>query len=168
MLGQLQDAGNTVTLAHYLGLLAGAGMVAGLQKFAGQVVRRRGSIPKLQVFNNALTTSRDPVPIHELRREPQRWGRLVESAVGAHLLNTVQGTRTGLFYWRDRNREVDFVLQRGAQLAAIEVKSVGRKEALPGIEAFDRAFSPTRKLLVGAGGVPLEEFLSRPAEAWLK
>jgi uncharacterized protein len=167
MLGQLQDAGNTVTLAHYLRLLAGAGMVAGLQKFAGQVVRRRGSSPKLQVFNNALTTSREPVPLHEIRRDPQRWGRLVESAVGAHLLNTVQGTRTGLFYWRDRNREVDFVLQRGPQLVAIEVKSVGRKGTLRGIEAFDRAFSPTRKLLVGAGGLPLEEFLSRPAAHWL-
>ncbi len=167
MLGQLQDAGNTTTLAHYLDLLRGAGMVAGLPKYAGQVVRRRASSPKLQVFNNALTTALSGRDFPVVRRTPDRWGRLVESAVGAHLLNSMQGTRIALGYWRDRNREVDFVLSRGDQLCAIEVKSGRRRGTLAGMRAFDKAFTPGRKLLVGTRGVPVEEFLSYPVGHWL-
>ena len=54
MLGELQDAGNSTTLAHYVDLLFGAGLIAGLQKFANQSVRRKGSSPKFAVFNTAL------------------------------------------------------------------------------------------------------------------
>jgi uncharacterized protein len=167
MLGQLQDAGNTTTLAHYLELLEGAGILAGIQKFAGQVVRRRASSPKLQVFNNALVTALDPVEIAQVRAMPDRWGRLVESAVGAHLINGIQGTTIELYYWRDRNREVDFVLRQGSRLVAVEVKSGRRRGTLPGMAAFDAAFSPARKLLVGTGGIPLEEFFERPVTAWM-
>ncbi len=167
MLGQLQDAGNTTTLAHYLELLAGAGMVAGLPKYAGQRVRRRASSPKLQVFNNALATALEGHDPAAARRTPDLWGRLVESAVGAHLLNTTRGTGIELSYWRDRNREVDFVLSQGDRLVALEVKSGRRRHALAGVAAFDRAFSPTRKLLVGTGGISLETFLEQPAVYWL-
>ncbi len=69
MLGQLQDTGNVTTLAHYLDLLTGAGMVTGLQKFAGAVVRQRGSTPKLQVFNTALTTAQSGLPLREARAD---------------------------------------------------------------------------------------------------
>ena len=57
MVGQLQDVGDTTTLAHYLDLLAGAGMITGLQKYSGNAVRRRASSPKLQVLNTALMTA---------------------------------------------------------------------------------------------------------------
>lgn len=168
MLGQLQDAGNTVTLAHYLELLRGAGMIAGLAKYTHGQVRQRGSSPKLQVLNTALMTALAGRSLAEARRDGDYWGRLVESCVGAHLLNTTQGSDLALTYWRDRHWEVDFVLQRGPTSVAIEVKSGRRRDTLPGMEAFSRLFQPHRKLLVGGQGIPLEEFLLRPAEDWLQ
>jgi hypothetical protein len=168
MLGQLRDAGNTVTLAHYLQLLQGAGMVAGLSKYAHGQVRQRGSSPKLQVLNTALMTAQSGRTFAEARREGNYWGRLVESVVGAHLANTSMGTNLELTYWRDRNHEVDFVLRRGRSLVGLEVKSGRAKSALPGMEAFARQFKPKLQLQVGGQGIPLEEFLSKPAEYWLQ
>jgi predicted AAA+ superfamily ATPase len=167
MVGQLQDAGNTTTLSHYLDLLSGAGLVTGLPKYAGEAVRRRASSPKLAVLNTALLTAQSGVPLAAAREDRQYWGRLVESAVGAHLINGCRGTAAEVFYWRERGREVDFILKRGRELVAIEVKSGLRREVLPGITAFTRAFRPKRSLLVGSGGVSLEEFLQRPPTDWL-
>ena len=164
MLGQLQDAGNTTTLAHYLELLAGAGLAVGLEKFSGSAIRRRGSSPKLLVLNTALITATSDLRLREARADPGFWGRLVESAVGAHLLNA----GLEVHWWRERNREVDFVVRRGRTLVPIEVTSGRRKASLPGMAAFSAAFRPTRRLLVGGQGVPVEEFLSRPAGSWLR
>ena len=168
MLGQLQDAGNTTTLAHYLDLLAGAGMVTGLQKYAGESVRQRGSSPKLQVLNTALMTAPSGLRLQEVRRDADLWGRLVESAVGAHLANAAAVGNCELFYWRDRNREVDFVVRAGRMRTAIEVKAGRSRDTLAGMAAFADAFKPDRKLLVGADGVPIEEFLSRPVGEWVR
>ena len=168
MLRQLQEAGNTTTLAHYLELLAGAGMLTGLQKFSGSRVRQRGSSPKLLALNTALVSATSGVNARDARRDPDLWGRLTETAVGAHLVNTAQGTEVEVFYWRERNREVDFVLRRGRRLTAIEVTSGRRKGSLPGLAAFTAAFAPTRVLLVGGQGVPLSEFLGVPAAGWLR
>ncbi len=168
MLGQLQDAGNTTTLAHYLQLLKGAGLVMGLQKYAGQYVRQRASSPKLLVLNTALMTALSDLTFEEAMTEPEYWGRLVESAVGATLANGIVGTDIELFYWSSRNREVDFVLKRGRTLTAIEVKSGRKKGTLPGIETFSKEFKVTRKLLVGGGGIDIEEFLLTPVENWIK
>ena len=167
MTGQLQDSGNTTTLAHYLDLLAAAGFVAGLQKYAGQQVRRRGSSPKLQVLNTALMTAQANIGFEELIRNRDLWGRWVESAVGAHLLNQTIGRELELYYWSKSNLEVDFVLVKGNKVTAIEVKSGASRATLPGIDAFAGEFKVTRKLLVGAQGIPLEEFLMVPASAWL-
>jgi predicted AAA+ superfamily ATPase len=167
MLGQLQDAGNTVTLAHYLDLFAAAGMVTGLQKYAGDTARSRASSPKLQVLNTALMTAGSGLTLAEARAEPALWGRLVESALGAYLANAAAGGDCELFYWRDRGVEVDFVLRAGRRVAGIEVKS-GRLRELPaGMVAFQAAFKPQRMLLVGADGVAIDEFLLQPPQAWL-
>jgi predicted AAA+ superfamily ATPase len=168
MVGQLQDAGNTTTLAHYLDLLAGAGMLTGLQKYAGGVVRRRASSPKLQVCNTALMTAPSGLTLAEARADREFWGRLVESAVGAHLVNASMSRGYEVYYWRDRNREVDFVVRAGRKLVAIEVKTGRTRDTLPGMAAFADAFRVARKLLVGADGIPLEEFLSMPAEQWVE
>ena len=167
MLGQLQDAGNTTTLAHYLDLLSGIGMLTGIPKFAGQTVRQRGSSPKLQVCNTALMTAQSGLTPAEFRDDSELFGRLFESAVGAHLVN---GRATGqyeVFYWRDRNREVDFVVRTGKRLLALEVKSSRRRGSLPGLSAFSDAYSPDRTLLIGGDGVGVEEFLSHPVEHWV-
>ena len=168
MQGQLQDAGNTTTLAHYLELLAGAGMLTGLQKFAGKAVRQRGSSPKFQVLNNALMTSLAGLSQEAARQDREIRGRLVESAVGVHLANAAAVGDCEIFYWREANREVDFVIRAGRTVVALEVKSGRAPETLPGLQAFTDAFKPTRTLLVGGDGIPLEEFLSRPVVDWLK
>ena len=168
MLGQLQDAGNTTTLAHYLELLQAAGMLAGLHKYAGQTVRQRASSPKFLVLNNALMSALSQRRLKEVRQDGEAWGRWVETAVGATLLNGIMGTGTQLFYWQGKNREVDFVLSRGKDIVAIEVKSGRKKDNLPGIEAFSRQFTVKRKLLVGGHGIPLENFFLTPPEQWIK
>ena len=131
MLGQLHDAGNTTTLAHYLHLLAGAGMLAGLPKHAGNAVRRRASSPKLQVFNTAVMTAVTGFTPDEARADHEYWVRLTGSAVGSHLLNAAAGGECDLFHWRDRNREVDFVARSGRTLVALEMKSGRTPHALP-------------------------------------
>jgi len=163
MVGQLQDVGNTTTLAHYLDLLAGAGMVVGIPKFSGRRVRQRASSPKLQVLNTALMTAQSPLSFEETRRNRDYWGRLVESAVGAHLHNSSVGAGVEISYWRDRGKEVDFILRSGKSVVALEVKSSRRKESLPGLAAFGKLYPATRKLTVGDQGIPLEEFLLTPA-----
>ena len=168
MLGQLQEAGNTTTLAHYLDLLSAAGMVTGLQKHSGGGARRRGSSPKLQVLNTALMAALSGRTLEEARRDRAFWGRLVESAVGAHLVNAAAAAGScEVFYWRARNREVDFVVRAGRRLTAIEVKSGRTGSTQPGMLAFAREFSPDRMLLVGDDGVSVEDFLSVPAEYWV-
>lgn len=159
MLGQLQDAGNTTTLAHYLELLDSAGLVTGLSKFSGETVRRRGSSPKLQVYNTALITAQGGKKLETMKRDPESWGRLVESAVGAHLANCAITGGYKLYYWRERNREVDFVIQKGSLTLAIEVKSGRTASTFPGMDAFKRTYPKSRLLLVGGSGMPLEIFL---------
>ena len=168
MIGQLQDAGNTTTLAHYLSLLEGAGLVMGLQKYAGQQARRKSSSPKLLVLNTALMSALSPVTFEEAKIRPDFWGQLVETAVGATIANSIQGTRIKLYYWSSRNREVDFVVESGETIVAIEVKSGRKKLTSPGMEAFSKEFPVKKKLLVGSGGIPLEEFLSSHVERWLE
>lgn len=168
MLGQLQDAGNTTTLAHYLNLLAAAGMVCGVPKYAGDVARSRGSSPKLQVLNTALMTVISGLSLDEARADREFWGRLVESAVGAHLANAAMRGENTLHYWREGNREVDFVVLTAQRLTAIEVKSGRAPLAHAGTTAFADAFHPQRSLLVGGDGIALGDFLLQPVSHWVK
>lgn len=168
ILVQLQDAGNTTTLAHYLNLLEGAGLMMGIQKYAGQKVRQRSSSPKLLVLNTGLMSALSTYPFEEAKKHPDFWGRLVESSAGASLANSIRGQSSVLSYWSNRNREVDFVLSRGDKVIAIEVKSGRKKTALPGMDAFSKEFDVKRKLLVGSHGLSLEEFFCIPLEEWFK
>ncbi len=167
MVGQLQDAGNTTTLAHYLELLAGAGMLCGLQKYAGDAARSRGSSPKLQVLNTALMSALSGLTPEEARADREFRGRLVESAVGAHLANAAAGGVCKLYYWRDKNQEVDFVVEAGRRLIAVEVKSGRAPQAHPGSAAFAKAFKVHRSLLVGGDGISVEDFLGKPVSEWI-
>ena len=166
MLGQLQDAGNTTTLAHYLTLLRGAGMLTGLPKYSGQAVRQRGSSPKLQVFNTALMTALSEAGPEGVLADPASRGRVVESVVGSHLVNAEARCICSIYYWREGDREVDFIVRTARELVAIEVKS-GACDGRSGLASFHSAFGPTRSLLIGRDGVPVEEFLVQPVEAWL-
>jgi predicted AAA+ superfamily ATPase len=160
MLGQLQDAGNTTTLAHYLRLLETAFLVSGLEQFSAGQARRRGSSPKLVVWNNALVNAMRVQGRDQVRADPALWGRLVENAVGAHLLNHLQGLPYEVSYWRDRQGEIDYVVRSGRSTWAVEVKS-GRPHPAPGLDAFRKGHPKAHLMIVGSGGIDLEEFLLR-------
>ena len=167
MLGQLQDVGNTTTLARYLDLLSNAGLLTGLSKYSNREHLRRGSSPKLNVLNTALMTAGSGYSFDEAKADRTFWGRIAESAVGAHLCNTATPD-IGVYYWRESPYEVDFVIRRGPRLVAIEVKSgSGRVNALSKGE-FEKRFRPHRWLVVGDEGIRLNEFLQAPAAEWFE
>ena len=159
MLGQLQDVGNVTTLANYLNTLDEARLLCGLQKYARDEARKYNSVPKLMVYNTALLTAQTNTTFHRTFTTPNLWGRWVESAVGAHLLNQADEYDYNLYYWRENSDEVDFVVESGEQQIAIEVKS-GRRGANNGLKVFSEKFHPQQSFVVGTDGVPVEEFLS--------
>lgn len=163
LMGQLQDAGNVTTLASYLEILNQCALLTGLQKFANDDARKRASIPKYQVYNNALMTAYKGRSFINDRTDPMLWGRWVESAVGTHLLGIAEEEDYQVYYWRDtaKNRqdmEVDFIIVNDGEVIAIEVKS-GRRGMNSGLPAFVEAFHPKKSFVVGSGGVSLEDFL---------
>ena len=122
--------------------------------------RKYRSIPKLQVFNNALlTVMSDGMTYEKAYTSPDLWGRWVESAVGCFLLDKADDLEYQLYYWRENNEEVDFVLSRGGQCVAIEVKS-GRRRMNNGLSVFRDKFHPLYSLVVGGDAMPLEEFFA--------
>ena len=166
MLGQLHDAGNTTTLAHYLRLLETAFLVSGLELFSRGSIRKRGSSPKLLLWNNALVTALSNRSFDESNSDAIWWGRLVENAVGGHIVNNLYPVDYSITYWRHGENEVDFVIARGTELCAIEVKS-GRSGKVSGLEAFRARYPDARLIVVGGNGIPLHDFFSTPVEAWL-
>jgi predicted AAA+ superfamily ATPase len=158
IVGQLQDAGNTTTLAHYLQLLDTAGLLAGIEKYTGEQLRQRSSSPKFQVHNTALLTAQQTESLKDVRVKPDVWGRWVEAAIGAHLVNHQLSEGYTVHYWRHRNDEIDFVLEGKGKVVGLEVKS-GAKQKAPGMEAFKKQHQPGKVLLVGNSGIPWQEFL---------
>ena len=170
LMGQLQDVGNVTTLASYLEILDQSALLTGLQKYANDDARKRGSIPKYQVYNNALLTAYKGRGFVADRTDTKVWGHWVESAVGAHLLSMADELDYKVYYWREPSRnkdekdnEVDFIAVRDGEVTAIEVKS-GRRGMNSGLPAFVEAFAPKRSFVVGTGGVSLEDFLSSEGE----
>ena len=159
MLGSLQDAGNTVTLASYINLLNESGLLCGLQKYSIDLARRRASIPKLQVYNNALKMVYSPLTFEEVLVDRKSWGRIVESCIGAYLVSQSFVHRFEVFYWRERDDEVDFILRKKSSVIAIEVKSNAEKKTA-GLEKFKQLFQPNKAFIVGDGGISIEDFLS--------
>lgn len=159
--------GHTQTLAHNLTRLGQAGLLSGLHKYAGQLVRQRASPPKFQVHDNALMTALSSYGFDEARMDRSHWGRQVESIVGAHLLNTADDD-TKLFYWNERDKEVDFVVEYRGRLAAIEVKLAAAARTHTGLHEFCRRYPSAKPWLVGSDALPLGEFLQHPASHWAR
>ena len=167
MLGLLQDAGNATTLVNYLEVLGDSKLLVGLQKYAMDESRKYRSIPKLQVFNNALlTVMSDGMTYEKAFTHPDLWGRWVESVVGCFLLDKADELEYQLYYWRDNDEEVDFVIVRGDSLIAIEVKS-GRSQSNSGLGTFREKYHPQYTLVVGGEAMPLEQFLTGDIESLL-
>lgn len=159
IMGQMQDAGNTTTISSYLQLLSDAGLLTGLQKFANDKARKRASTPKFQVYNSALKNYLSPLSLENALVQPKQWGRFYESAIGAHLVSKAFENRFDLFYWRQGNDEVDYVIQKRDCLMAIEVKS-NHEKTTTGLQVFKEKFSPKVSLIIGPEGIGVEEFLS--------
>lgn len=161
LLGEIQDAGNVMTIAGYLERLNQCGLLGTLQKFSVDDARRRASIPKFQVHNNALLTALSVGTFEQVRNDPERWGQYVESAVGAYLISQAYRLQFEVFYWRNGNNEVDFVLRKDGKVVALEVKSDHERHT-KGLDVFCQKFRPNAALIVGSGGLPLETFLETP------
>ena len=159
MLGSLQYAGNTATLSGYLNLLNECGLLCGLQKYSIDMARRKASVPKLQVYNNALKTVYTPLSYEQAVLDRKEWGHIFESAVGAYIVSQAFAKRFEVFYWRERNDEVDYILRKKGIVVAIEVKSNAEKYTL-GLNKFKELFNPKVAFVVGDGGISAEEFLS--------
>ena len=159
MLGSLQDSGNTSTLAGYVNLLNESGLLCGLHKYSIDMSRRRASIPKFQVYNNALKMVYTPLTFEQAILDRKAWGHIFESAIGAYLVSQSFVHRFEVYYWRERNDEVDFILHRKGTLVAIEVKSNAEKTT-QGLEKFKQLFKPKVSFIVGEGGISVEEFFS--------
>ena len=145
-------------MSHYLKLLDTAGLLAGIEKFSPNTIRRRASSPKFQVHNTASMSALQSRPFNKVKSRPEIWGRWVESAAGAHLLNHSIDGQFNLYYWRHSNHEVDFVLQKGDYVIGLEVKS-GIQKNTGGMQAFNQKFQPHKMLLIGSGGISLDDFL---------
>ena len=158
ILGQLQDAGNTTTLSHYLFLLSNCRLLDGLEKFSKSTVKRRSSSPKFQVYNNALITAYLKTDFVQSLQDPNLWGRITESAVGAHLLGKSITENYKLYYWREGDCEMDFVIEYGEKRLALEVKS-GISTTNKGINKFLSQYPDVKTIFVGTGGISIEEFL---------
>ncbi len=158
VLGQLQDSGNTTTLSHYLELLDTAGLLAGINKYAPDIIRQRSSSPKFQVHNTALISAQRNNLFKDMLAKPDEWGRMVESAIGAHLINHSLSEKFNLHYWRERNEEIDFVIERKGKVIGLEVKS-GAAGSTSGMTAFKNKFNPDKILLIGKAGLPWQDFL---------
>jgi uncharacterized protein len=158
MLGQLQDVGNTTTLSHYLELLNTAGLLAGIEKFSANIIRKKSSSPKFQVHNTALISAQRGESYKDISTRPDEWGRMVESTIGAHLINHSLTEGFNLHYWRERNDEIDFVIEGKKKVIGLEVKS-GASQAGSGMAAFQKQFTPDKVLLIGNTGMPWQTFL---------
>ncbi|MBK7969554.1 MAG: ATP-binding protein [Bacteroidetes bacterium] len=157
LMGQLQAVGNTTTLAHYLTLLNQAELLCGLEKYASGKVRRKASSPKFQTYNTALVNAYKTELFEEARQNPKLWGRAVESSIGAYLL-TFSKEEFNLYYWREGNHEVDFILEKRDKIVALEVKT--GNDIKSGMGVFQKSFHPHKFYTIGTGGIPWQDFLT--------
>lgn len=154
------NSGTVPTIKNYLDILNKSMIVQPLQNYSPSRVKEKQSVPKMQVFNNAFRNRFGTFSFDEARVDPAEWGRLVESAVGAHLANRAMTDDYELFYWRnERRQECDYVLRKGQALVAIEVKS-GSVDKTVGFEKFKEQFADkvTAAFIVGPQALPLDDF----------
>lgn len=165
--GELMERGNITTLSNYLKMLDTAGLLCGIDKYACDIIRKRASKPKFQVYNNALLSAQSELNFREAKDNPKLWGRIFESVVGTHLLNHSKVNDYKLYYWNENSQEVDFVIQKGSKVVAIEVKS-GKDSTNKGMSIFNEKYRPTSLFTIGTDGISIEDFLEmKPTELFV-
>jgi predicted AAA+ superfamily ATPase len=158
IMGQLQGAGNTTTLAHYLNLLDTAGLLRGIEKYSPSIIRKRSSSPKFQVHNTALISAQSSSLLNEIQNNQAAWGRIIESAIGAHLLNNSLTSDYELNYWREGDAEVDFIITKNKKSIAIEVKS-NKASITKGMQQFQKQYESQKMILIDSDGMKWQDFL---------
>jgi uncharacterized protein len=158
ILGQLTDAGNTTTLSHYQNLLDKVWFISGLQKFSGSKVIQKSSIPKWLAYNTAFSSVYSNTDFKTTKNVSDIWGRLVEQAIGAYLINQSRISGMKVYYWREGNNEVDYIIQKGSKIISIEVKS-GKFKAHKGLEEFRKKYKPYKSILISNDSLNWQEFL---------
>lgn len=171
MMGSLQDAGNTTTIATYLGLLSKAFLMTNLERLSGSAIRQRGSIPKIVILDNGLVSAMSGLKFGEARKDSVHWGNCVENIVGARLYYFAEEMGGQVFYWRERQHEVDYVLKIGKKIIGIEVKTNADK-APASFNEFIHKFKPEKVFTiyyrqesskqVKEGLISLDDFLLNP------
>jgi len=159
MLGQLQEAGNTTTLAGYLKLLETAFLISGLELFKQGRRLKKGSSPKLIIWNNALINALNIGSFEDALKNKSLWGRLIENCVGAYLLNTLRDISHEIYYWHYRDYDVDFIVKSPGKTWAVEVKS-GKPRNPKGLKEFIKRYPDSKPMIIGSGGIELEDFFT--------
>lgn len=158
ILGQLDDAGNTTTLSHYLSLLDLGGLLSGIEKYSKEKIRQRASSPKWQVRDNALLSVMSGKTFDQVKNDPAIFGRFVESAIGTHLLNSKKENKTNLYYWREGDKEVDYIIEYDNKIISIEVKSSVNKSS-NGLYEFRKKYNPHKSLIIEKDGLQWNDFI---------
>jgi len=170
MIGQLNDAGNTTTVASYINVLSSAFMVTSLERYSGSKIKQKGSIPKIVLFDNSIANVLSGRDYKAATQDTEHWGHLVENAVGSVLYSLCKEKGAEIFYWRERDYEVDYIVKYGDKLIAIEVKSGKKIKDLSGLNIFkDRhekaislVISSTKEHIENHKIIDLEEYLLNP------
>jgi len=164
--GQFTDVKNVITIAGYQRMLEQTYLILGLQKWSKKDVLKRNSSPKWLPLNSGLISAVENRSKAEVRKDGDHWGHLVEACVGAHLVNDGKIHNYEVYYWREDKSEIDFVLRKGDKLLGIEVKTNFEKPTKQ-FQLFLEKNPKARVILVGPGGIKLEEFLTAPLEKYL-
>ena len=138
LLGFLQNKGNTDLIKHYIELFEAAFLIKSLQKYSGKEIKKRNSSPKLLPLCPALFSITRDADYNQ-----DDFGRAFEILVGSYL-NSLPGR---LYYWRERNFEVDFIYEFGKSIHAIEVK-FGKNRSIKGLEKFLEKFPNAKVHLI--------------------
>jgi len=163
--GQFTDVKNVVTIANYQRMLEQTYLILGLQKWSGKAVIKRNSSPKWLPLNSGLVSAVKNFPKTDAKKDAAYWGHLVESSVGAHLVNEGKIHNYEVYYWRDDKSEIDFVLRKGSKILGIEVKTNFEKPT-KNFKLFSERYPKARVILVGQGGIKFEEFFTTPLEKY--
>ena len=142
-----------------------------LERLSGSMIRQRGSIPKIVILDNGIISAMSGLDFKSAKKDTIHWGRCVENVVGARLYYLAEQVGGQVFYWRERQHEMDYALKVGKETIGIEVKTNAEKVPASFSE-FERRFKPQKVMTIcyrqgsreidRSRWIGLEEFLMDP------
>jgi predicted AAA+ superfamily ATPase len=112
------------TANHWLSMLEASGQVVLLEPWFSNRTKSIVKSPKLYFADTGLLCALLNIRSEEALRQSPALGAIWETFVFAQLRDRERraGREGGLFFWRDRTREVDFVIDSGGRLELFEAK----------------------------------------------